>query len=101
MGLSLLVTAWMFYRISGGLFNPAVTLGLYLVGAIRPFRAIILFVAQIAGGIAGAGLLALLSPLGGISQVTTTLAPGVNKGQGLMIEAFLTAFLVFCKLLLV
>ena len=27
-GFSLAVTAWVFYRISGGLFNPAVTLGM-------------------------------------------------------------------------
>ena len=26
-GFSLLVTAWTLYRVSGGLFNPAVTLG--------------------------------------------------------------------------
>lgn len=27
-GFSLAVTAWVFYRISGGLFNPAVTFGM-------------------------------------------------------------------------
>ena len=30
-GFSLAVTAWVFYRISGGLFNPAVTLGMVYV----------------------------------------------------------------------
>lgn len=30
-GFSLLVTAWAFYRISGGLFNPAVSRGTFLV----------------------------------------------------------------------
>lgn len=28
-GFSLAVNAWVFFRISGGLFNPAVTLGTY------------------------------------------------------------------------
>ena len=31
-GISLLVTAWVFYRVTGGLFNPAITLALYLIG---------------------------------------------------------------------
>jgi len=77
-----------------------VTLGLYLVGALRPFRAILLFFAQIAGGVAGSGLLAVLTPTHAVSEVVTTLQSGVNKGQGLMIEAFLTAMLVFCVLML-
>lgn len=45
-GLSLLVTAWTLYRISGGLFNPAVTLGLVASGALPPVRGLILFPAQ-------------------------------------------------------
>ncbi|KAK6540646.1 hypothetical protein TWF694_008041 [Orbilia ellipsospora] len=33
-GFSLAVNAWVFYRISGSLFNPAVTLAMVLAGAI-------------------------------------------------------------------
>ena len=47
MGLSLLVTAWTFYRITGGLFNPAVTLALWLIGAVHSVRAIMLTIAQL------------------------------------------------------
>jgi len=36
MGLSLLVSAWFFYRVTGGLFNPNITTALALVGAIGP-----------------------------------------------------------------
>ena len=46
-GLSLLVTAWTLYRISGGLFNPAVTLGLVVAGELPPIRGLILFPVQI------------------------------------------------------
>ncbi|GAA97501.1 uncharacterized protein L969DRAFT_14154 [Mixia osmundae IAM 14324] len=99
MGLSLLITAWIFYRITGGLFNPAVTFALYLVGAVAPFRSAILVIAQIAGGIAGSGLIALLTP-GGTKAFVVTLEPGMNTGQGLMLEAFLTAILVFSVLML-
>ncbi|CAO1632916.1 unnamed protein product [Jaminaea pallidilutea] len=99
-GLSLLVTAWVFYRVTGGLFNPAITLALFLIGGLSSFRAVLLCVAQILGGIAGAGLVAVLTPFGGASSVNTTLGTGVNIGQGLFIEAFLTASLVLTVLFL-
>ncbi|CAE6467129.1 unnamed protein product, partial [Rhizoctonia solani] len=38
MGLSLLVSVWLFYRVTGGVFNPAVSTALLLVGAIGPVR---------------------------------------------------------------
>ena len=34
-GFSLAVNAWVFFRISGGLFNPAVTFGMCIVSAIN------------------------------------------------------------------
>lgn len=37
-GFSLLVNAWIFFRISGSLFNPAVSLGMFLVGQITATR---------------------------------------------------------------
>lgn len=99
-GMSLLVTAWIWFRITGGLFNPAITLALYLIGGLKAFRAVLLLVSQLAGGIAGAALVAALTPFGGAESVTTTLGPGVNIGQGLFIEAFLTAILVLAVLFL-
>jgi len=100
MGLSLLVTAWVFYRITGGLFNPAVTLALYLIGALNAIRAILLTIAQIAGGIAGAGLVAALTPTGGVGNAITVLQPGMSYVKGVFLEAFLTAMLVFTILML-
>lgn len=64
------------------------------------FRAILLFVSQILGGIAGAALVAALTPFGGVDTVTTTLSAGVNTAQGFFIEAFLTAMLVLSVLFL-
>ena len=56
MGLSLLVSAWLFYRITGGLFNPNVSLALLLTGVIGPVKFILYVIAQLVGGIAAAGL---------------------------------------------
>ncbi|KAF2417432.1 aquaporin-like protein [Tothia fuscella] len=92
-GFSLAVNAWAFFRISGGLFNPAVTLGLYLIGAIKPVRAFLVFIAQMVAAIAAAGVVAGLFP--GDLNVATTLAGGTTIAQGLFIEMFLTAELVF------
>jgi aquaporin related protein len=92
-GFSLAVNAWVFFRISGGLFNPAVTLGLCLVGAVPYVRGSLVLVAQLLGGIAAAGIVAVLFP--GPLSVKTTLRPGASITQGLFIEMFLTAQLVF------
>lgn len=61
-GLSLLVSAWLFYRVTGGLFNPNVSLSLALVGVISPFRCLLFCIAQLAGGIAAAALILALTP---------------------------------------
>ena len=92
-GFSLMVNVWIFFRISGGLFNPAVTLGMVLVGALPIVRAMFLFVAQIAGGIAASGMVLGMFPAQ--FNVRTTLGNDTSLVQGIFIEAILTAELVF------
>ncbi|KAM0713458.1 hypothetical protein Q7P37_010420 [Cladosporium fusiforme] len=74
-GFSLAVNAWVFFRISGGLFNPAVTLGMCLIGIYL------------------GALVQCMFP-GGLN-VQTSLGGGSTVVQGLFIEMFLTAQLVF------
>lgn len=95
---SLAVNAWIFFRVSGGLFNPAVTLALCLVGAVPFGRGCFVFIAQMFGAMASAGVVKALFP--GPLAVTTSLAGGTNTAQGLFIEMFLTAQLVFTILML-
>ena len=92
-GFSLAVNAWIFFRISGGLFNPAVTFGMCLVGALPYIRGLILIGAQILGGIAAAGVVSALFP--GPLNVKTALSAETSIVRGLFIEMFLTAELVF------
>lgn len=75
-----------------------VTLALYLVGGLALVRAILVSVAQILGGLAAAGLVAGLFP--GPLKVSTSLRPGTTVAQGLFIEMFLTAELVFVIIML-
>lgn len=79
-GFSLAVNAWVFFRVSGGLFNPAVTLGMALIGALTWTRAGLVFVAQILGSIASAGIVSVLFP--GPLNVSTSLGGGTSVAQG-------------------
>jgi aquaporin related protein len=97
-GFSLAVTAWVFYRISGGLFNPAVTFGMVITGTLPALRGALLFPAQILGGMVAAAVVSCLFP--GTLAVQTTLTNGTSIAQGLFIEMFLTAELVFTVLML-
>ncbi|OCT48643.1 Aquaporin-1 [Cladophialophora carrionii] len=97
-GFSLLVTVWAFYRISGGLFNPAVTLGLVITNNLPWFRGLLLLPAQLLGGMTAAGLVKCMFP--GPLIVSTTLGNGTTPAQGVFIEMFLTSLLVFTILML-
>ncbi|KAF8135138.1 aquaporin-like protein [Boletus edulis] len=85
MGFSLLVTAWLFYRVTGGLFNPNITLALFLVGIM-------------VGAIAASAIVYGLTP--GPLSVNTFLQEGINSAQGVFIEMFITAALVIAVLML-
>ncbi|KAK8230554.1 aquaporin-like protein [Phyllosticta capitalensis] len=97
-GFSLMVNVWIFFRISGGLFNPAVTLALWVTRAFGAWRALCLFVAQILGAIAAAGMVLAIFPAP--LNVQTTLSDGTSIAQGYMIEMLMTAELVFTILML-
>ncbi|RGP81209.1 hypothetical protein FLONG3_664 [Fusarium longipes] len=91
-GTALAVNVWVFYRVSGGMFNPAVTLGLVLVGAVTPFHALIIIPTQLVAAIAAAGITDALIP--GPLLVTNALGNGTSIAQGVFIEMFLTSQLV-------
>ena len=79
-GLSLVVNAWIFFRISGSIFNPAITFALTISGVISFPRAILVGVAQIAGGITAAALAHGLTP--GPLHVGNRLGGGTSIQQG-------------------
>ncbi|KAI0025124.1 aquaporin-like protein [Xylariomycetidae sp. FL0641] len=97
-GFSLMVNVWIFFRISGGLFNPAVTLALWATGGVSVGRSIALFIAQLVGSITASALVLAIFPTP--LNVRTTLSDGTSIVQGLFIEALATAELVFTILML-
>ncbi|BDD61002.1 hypothetical protein MAP00_006086 [Monascus purpureus] len=97
-GFALTANVWAFFRVTGGLFNPAVTLALFLVGGMSPLRTLLVFPTQLIAGIAAAGVVGCLFP--GPANFGTRLGGGASISQGLFIEMFLTAQLVFVIIML-
>jgi len=97
-GASLAVNVWVFYRITGGLFNPAVTTAFVLTGLMNPAKGALLFVVQLVGGITAAAIIDGLTP--GPLLVDNALGPHVTVAQGLFMEMFLTAELIITVFML-
>lgn len=95
---SLGVNVWIFYRVSGGMFNPAVTLALVLTNGMPIPRALICVLAQVLGSIAAAGLASGLLP--GTLNAQTTIGNGITNVEGMFLEMFLTAQLIITILML-
>ncbi|EPT03116.1 hypothetical protein FOMPIDRAFT_1116805 [Fomitopsis schrenkii] len=98
MGFSLLISVWIFYRASGGVFNPNVSLALFLTGVVGPLRFVLYCIAQLIGGIVAAALVLALTP--GRLQSVTSLSPGINPAQAVFIEMFITTALVLAVLMM-
>jgi aquaporin Z len=106
-GLVLAALGTAFAPISGGQFNPVVTVALWLVGKVRTIEGIRYIAAQLVGAVA-AGF-ALKLAFGGFEAGDTVWsfarggAPGVADGltqvTAIAIEAVLTAVLVYAVLL--
>jgi MIP family channel proteins len=106
-GLALAALGTAFAPISGGQFNPVVTVALWLVGKVRTIEGIRYIAAQLLGAVA-AGF-ALKLAFGGFELGDTVwsfarggtpaVAAGLTQVTAIAIEAVLTAVLVYAVLL--
>ncbi|CAK7902297.1 aquaporin-2 [[Candida] anglica] len=87
-GFSVMMAVFLFFRVSGGNFNPAVTLALVLAGAVPPVRGALMFGAQMVGGMAAAGAVSAMTP--GPIAFANALGGDCSKARGVFIEAFIT-----------
>nr|OQO23791.1 hypothetical protein B0A51_06740 [Rachicladosporium sp. CCFEE 5018] len=97
-GFSLMVNVWIFFRISGGLFNPAVTLAMVMVQSLSYTRGMLLLGAQLSGSMFASIIVKVLFPT--TFNVRTTLSADTSIARGIFIEAILTAELVFAIFML-
>ncbi|MBV8479494.1 MAG: aquaporin, partial [Actinobacteria bacterium] len=92
-GLAIGIMVSNFGHISGGLFNPAITLGFVATRRITPRLAGVYWIAQFGGAVIAAGILRWLvhKPAfdGAIPAVHT-----IGAGRGFVLEAIMTFFLV-------
>jgi MIP family channel proteins len=95
-GLALAVLVSALGAVSGGHFNPAVTLAVWIMGRVTPMRAALYVVAQLAGGLAaGLALKVVFADAWQASNIgTPALGPGITPMLGIAVEAVLTALLV-------
>jgi MIP family channel proteins len=85
-------------HISGGHFNPAVTLGFLVTRRMAPALAGVYWLAQLAGAVLGALLLTVLLPddlTDPVALGAPALGLGIGAGAALVVEAILTFFLVW------
>jgi aquaporin Z len=97
-GLAIAVMVSAMGHISGGHFNPAITLGFLVTRRLAPVLALTYWVVQFAGAVAAAGLLRWFfsTPERNAVQLGTPgLGGGITSGQGFLIEVILTFFLVW------
>jgi aquaporin TIP len=97
-GLAIGVMASAVGHISGGHFNPAVTLGFLVTRRIEPALAVVYWVAQFVGAVIAAALLKWLLPkllTNPVKLGAPALGPGISGAEGMVIELILTFFLVW------
>ena len=96
LAISLMVTS--LGHISGGHFNPAISIGFWVTKRLSTIETIFYWAAQILGALAAAYFLAAVLPDSiwrPVSLGVTNLAPDFTRMHGMLLEAVLTFFLVF------
>lgn len=85
-------------HISGGHFNPAVTLGFLITGRMRAALALVYWIAQFGGASCAALLLWRIYPQAQVDSAklgAPMLNSAISSGAGVLVEAVLTFFLVW------
>jgi MIP family channel proteins len=92
-GVVLAVLVSSFGAVSGGHFNPAVTLGLWIAGQIEVVKGLGYIVAQLLGGAAAGFALAWF--FGDVGPAVPALGEGIDVIEGIALEAIMTTVLLF------
>lgn len=90
-GFGLLAAILAFGHISGGHFNPAVTVAIVVDGRLSPTDAVGYIVAQVIGAIGAAALVLVLWGQAAVAATITAPGSGFSDIQALVFETVLTA----------
>ena len=100
-GLTVVTMAYAVGHISGGHFNPAVTLGLLAGGRVKPADVVPYIIAQVAGAVLAAWLLAIIASGNGTDAIAGGLASngfgdhspgGYSQASAFITETLMTFF---------
>jgi MIP family channel proteins len=80
--------------VSGGHFNPAITLGFVVTRRLSPATGLVYWLAQLAGATLAGLVVAALFGTGAVAAGTPGLSTGVSSASGAVLEAVATFFLV-------
>jgi aquaporin Z len=94
-GLGLLAAIYAFGHLSGGHYNPAVTIAMILDGRTPPVDGAIYIIAQIIGAIGAAAVILVAISQSAVAAGISAPGPGVSDAGALILETVFTAiFLV-------
>jgi aquaporin Z len=93
-GLGLLAAIFAFGHVSGGHFNPAVTIAMAADRRMTPIEAVGYIVAQIIGAIAAGAIILISINQDAVKAGITKPGPGVSEVSALILETAFTAFFV-------
>ncbi|KAF0501640.1 aquaporin 1 [Gigaspora margarita] len=95
-GWSLMMNIFLWGPISGGVFNPAITVGLMTTRHLPIVRGILYIIAQFLGALLGSFLIKVLVPAPAAGA--TVLSASTSVTQGFFLEMFATSVLTFAVL---
>ena len=99
-GLAIAIMVTLMAHVSGGVFNPAIQIALWLTGKMPGLRSIVYIAAQLLGAVAAAFALKWIWPEArfdaqGVAGGVPAVADGLALGKAVIIEALTTFFLVW------
>jgi len=97
-GLAIAIMVTALGHVSGGHFNPAITLGFWVTKRLGTVKSILYWVSQLLGAAAAAYLLTFVVPESTWRSAglgTPDLAPDLVRWHGMLLECLLTFLLVF------
>ena len=94
-GVTIAVMVCALGHISGGHFNPAVSLAMLITGRLKTNEFAGYVAAQCVGALAAAAILAGIHSTDLVKTASPALGSGVSVGSGLVLEIIMTFFLVF------
>ena len=98
--LAYAVVTAMLGRVSGGQFNPAITVAAILTGKTKVVAGILYVIVQVVGAIAAAGAVRWILPTSQTVTMKTWLTPAVNGYGTGSVSSATTSALSLCKLIL-